>query len=73
MISSHYSCSNSTNCTSTELATLQWKVSGVTNNPYKDDPDYTPKGMTLAYWGIYPTPGFNYDVNQPPEFYVLSN
>mmetsp|Transcript_39184 Transcript_39184/g.28325 ORF Transcript_39184/g.28325 Transcript_39184/m.28325 type:complete len:201 (+) Transcript_39184:1278-1880(+) len=55
-ISTQYGCAVATNCTETELATLQWQSSGVTENPINNDADYTPKSSTMAVWGAYPTP-----------------
>lgn len=56
-VASKYACANAANCTSTELAELQWGSSGVTNNPINNDPNYTPKQTTCANWGVWPVYG----------------
>lgn len=64
--SEKYKCSNQLNCTSLELASLQWGNATVTRNPYTDIPntEYTPVQDTMAGWGDYPIPG----IEKAPEF-----
>lgn len=60
-----YSCASTSNCTSTELADLQWGQSYVTLNPIAADPKYTPVKNTTAGWGQYPV----YGCEVPVEYY----
>lgn len=41
-ISTHYKCANAVNCTSNELADLQFNSCGVTMNPLAEDLKFTP-------------------------------
>lgn len=56
----HWNCSGFVNCTSEELANLQWGSSDVTYRPRFFGPDasnYFPKSYTINKWGIYKVPG----------------
>lgn len=68
-ISSKYACANSTNCTSTEIASLQWGSSGITLNPIAADPSYTPSKNTTMAWGAWPVYGATF----PLEYYYFSS
>lgn len=65
LVAQHYGCANVANCTSEELASLQWGSSGVTNNPLVANTDYTPKQLSCANWGAYVMPG----CEVAPEYY----
>jgi hypothetical protein len=63
------------NCTSTELANLQWGQSGVTNNPLdtsnENSVKYLPKGNSLTFWGTdteWSIPG----LAKAPEYYYYT-
>jgi hypothetical protein len=59
-----YSCSDTANCTSIELATLQWGSAFVTLNPFVSNTNYTPVSATMSDWGAYKVPG----MQKAPEF-----
>lgn len=64
-VASKYSCASTSNCTSTELANLQWGQSYVTQNPVEENPIYTPKSTTTSNWGDYPV----YGCSTPVEYF----
>jgi hypothetical protein len=68
LIAVKYSCANTANCTSDELALLQWGSSYVTQNPLyvlSNDP-YTPAQKTVVGWGSYGFAG----LTTSPEYAV---
>jgi len=58
-----YNCSDGdlipTNCTSQQLALMQWGSSYVTKNPVISNPDYSAPTNTMANWGNYLIPGLS--------------
>lgn len=68
--SATYSCSNPANCTSQELALLQWGTSGVTNNLPSTNADYYPASFTMGgLWGSFVSEGSPI----PAEYFYYSN
>jgi len=66
-----FKCSDSANCTSIELANLQWGSGSITLNPGQYDKasssvvnNLTPSTPSMASWGLYPVP----KMEKSPEF-----
>ena len=67
-MSQQFNCSNTTNCSSNELALKQWGSSYITRNGQIYDSVYTPRKNSITNWGQYPTPGAPIH----PEFYYYA-
>lgn len=70
-LSGQFGCANPSNCTASELATLQWGQSFITENPIGSSPNYLPVTNTVTNWGDYKFGDFvnpENDVTTAPEY-----